>query len=122
MPFVSNENRNDFETFINDDKYLSAHRGHYAERGGVIAPWRHTVNLKYERTYKFHKGEALSFGVDVKNIANLLNRSWGNVKQVSSGDIITYKDGKYQFNKPEWNDYANVISTWSAALNVRFSF
>jgi hypothetical protein len=122
MPFVSEDNRDAYESFIQDDKYLKSHRGQYAERGGAIAPWRHTVNLKYERTYKFHDGEALSFGVDVKNIGNLLHRGWGNVKQLSSGDILAWKNGKYQFNEPVWNDYADVISTWSAALNARFSF
>ena len=122
MPFVDDDNRDSFESFIQDDKYLSSHRGQYAERGGVVAPWRHTVNLKYERTYKFHDGEKLSFGVDVRNFANLLHRGWGNVKQLSSSDIIEWKGGKYQFKEPTWNEYADAISTWSAALNVRFSF
>lgn len=122
MPFVSDDNRDAFESFIQDDKYLKSHRGQYAERGGVVAPWQHTINLKYERTYKFHDGEALSFGADVKNIGNLLHRGWGNVKQLSSSDILSWKNGEYQFNKPVWNDYADVISTWSAALHLRFSF
>jgi hypothetical protein len=122
MPFVSEENRDAFESFIKSDSYLNSHRGAYAVRGGVIAPWRHTVNLKYERTYKFDNGQALSFGVDVKNIGNLLYRGWGNVKQLSSSDIIAWSNGKYQFIQPVWNDCADVISTWSAALNLRFSF
>ena len=122
MPFVSEENRDAFETFINDDSYLSANRGYYAERGGVIAPWRHTVNLKYERTYTFNDGKSVSLGMDVKNVGNLLHRSWGNVKQLNNGDILSYSGGKYQFNQPTWNEYAGVISTWSAALNLRFNF
>ena len=122
MPFVNEDNRDAFDAFLSSDKYAKNHRGQYAMRGGVISPWWHTVNLKYERTYKFNHGEAISFGVDVKNIGNLLYRSWGNVKQLNNSDIITWKNGKYQFNEPVWNDYANVISTWSAALNLRFSF
>jgi hypothetical protein len=122
MPFVSEENRNAFDSFLSNDKYASSHRGQYAERGGVIAPWRHTINLKYERTYEFNDGKAISFGVDVKNIANLLHRGWGNVKQLNSGDIIEWKNGQYQFKELVWNDYADVISTWSAVLNLRFSF
>ena len=122
MPFVSEENRDAFEVFINGDKYLSANRGSYAERGGVTAPWTHTINLKFETSYKFCTGEALSIGVDVRNFANLLNRSWGNLKQLDNSDIIAWKNGKYQFTKPVWSDYAGVISTWSAALNMRFSF
>ena len=121
MPFVSEDNRDAFEAFLSDDKYASAHRGQYAKRGGVIAPWWHTINLKFEHTFKLKRGEALSLGIDVKNIGNLLNRSWGNLKQLQNSDIITWKNNQYQFNQPAWNDYAGVISTWSAALHVRFS-
>lgn len=135
---TANENRKAFEDFIKNDKYLSAHQGEYAERGGAIAPWWHTINFKYERTYKFHDGEALSFGVDVKNIANLLYRGWGNVKRLSTSDILKYgyaftgqdenginqytTEKYYIFMNPTWSEYANAISTWSAALNLRFNF
>ena len=122
MPFVSDDNRNEFNDFIKADKYLSAHRGEYAVRGGAVAPWRHTFNLKYERTYKFNGGESFSYGIDVKNIGNLLYRGWGNIQQLSSGDIIEWKNDQYRFTNPTWNEMASTISTWSAALNVRFNF
>lgn len=117
-------NPEEFNTFIKADKYLSAHRGQYAERGGAIAPWRHTINFKYERTYKFHGGESLSFGVDVNNLANLFYRGWGNMQRLSSSDIVKYNtdDKTYTFTNPTWNRYASTLSTWSAALNLRFNF
>ena len=135
---TADENRQAFKEFIKNDKYLRTHQGMYAERGGAIAPWWHTINFKYERTYKFHDGEALSFGVDVRNIANLLYRGWGNVKRLSTSDILKYgyaftgQDEKginqytnekyYIFMNPTWNEYPSTQSTWSAALNVRFDF
>ncbi len=122
MPFAKEDNRDAFEEFIQSDKYLSNHRGQYAERGGAIAPWRHLFNVKYERTYKFKGGESISFGVDVKNVANLLYRGWGNIQQIDRTDILQYKNGKYTFNNPTWNEYANTLSTWSAALNLRLNF
>ena len=122
MTFVSEENKAAFNDFINADKYLSTHRGQYAERGGAIAPWRHTINCKYERTYTFNGGESIALGVDVKNIANLLYRGWGNIQQLSKSDILKWDGSKYTFNEPSWNNYASTLSTWSAALNVRFSF
>lgn len=122
MPFASEDNRKAFDAFVKQDSYASSRQGQYAERGGLVAPWWHTVNMKYERTYKFNDGQALSFGVDVKNIGNMLYRGWGNIKQLNSSDILVWKNGKYQFNEPVWNDYADVISTWSAALNLRYSF
>ena len=129
MPFVSDENKADYNEFIKADKYLSAHRGQYAERGGAVAPWRHTFNAKYERTYKFKGGESISFGVDVKNIANLIWRGWGNMQRLSSSDIIKLTGNgseanpyTYQFTNPTWSVYASTYSTWSAALNLRFNF
>lgn len=122
-------NAEEFNTFIKADKYLSAHRGEYAERGAVVAPWRHTFNFKYERTYKFHGGESLSFGVDVNNIANLFYRGWGNMQRLSSSDILKLNGNgteespyTYTFTNPTWNTYASTYSTWSAALNLRFNF
>ena len=129
MPFVSDENKAAFNDFINADKYLSANRGHYAERGAVVAPWRHTFNFKYERTYKFKGGESISAGIDVKNLANLFYRGWGNMQRLSSSDIVKLTGNgsednpyKYTFTNPTWNEYASTYSTWSAALNLRFNF
>ena len=122
MPFVSEENKDAFNKFISADKYLSAHRGQYAERGAVVAPWRHTINAKYERTYKFRNGMSYSIGVDVKNIANLFWRGWGNAQILNSGDILKWNGDEYTFTDPTWNTSASTYSTWSAALNLRFNF
>ena len=129
MTFTSEENKAAFNDFIKADSYLSSHRGQYAERGGAVAPWRHTFNAKYERTYKFKGGESISFGVDVKNIANLFWRGWGNMQRLSSSDILKLNGNgsednpyTYQFTNPTWNTYASTYSTWSAALNLRFNF
>lgn len=124
MPFVSEENRQLYEDFISNDKYLSNHRGEYAERGGVVAPMHHTFNFKYQRTIGLDKNNyyKLSFGVDVKNVANLIYRGWGSMQQLSTSDILAYKNDKYSFTNPKWGTYAGTVSTWSAALNIRFSF
>ena len=126
---TAEKNRAAFEEFIQNDKYLSTHRGMYAERGGAIAPWRHTFNAKYERTYKFDCGSSISFGVDMKNLANLFYRGWGNVQKLSTSSILRV-NGKgtesdpytYQFMNPAWGEFASAYSTWSAALNLRFNF
>jgi len=122
MPFSSDENKAAFNDFIKADKYLSAHRGQYAERGAVVAPWRHTFNFKYERTYKFNCGPSISAGIDVKNLANLFYRGWGNMQRLSSSDILKWNGTEYTFTDPTWNTYASTYSTWSAALNLRLNF
>ncbi len=126
---TAEENKAAFEEFINNDKYLSSHRGQYAERGGAIAPWRHLFNVKYERTYKFKGGESIAFGVDVRNIGNLFYRGWGNIQRLNTCDLLQVNGNgseenpyTYQFTNPTWGKYANKVSTWSAALNLRFNF
>jgi len=120
--FVSPENAAAYNDFIKADKYLSAHRGEYAGRGEAIAPWRHTFNFKYNRTYKLRGGESYTIGVDVKNLANLFYRGWGNIQRLSSCDLVQWKNGKYTFQNPTWNEYSSTLSTWSAALSLRFNF
>ena len=122
-------NAEEFNNFIKADKYLSTHRGMYAERGGAIAPWRHTFNFKYERTYKFKAGPSISAGIDIKNLANLFWRGWGNMQRLSSSDIVKLTGNgteenpyQYTFTNPTWNTYASTYSTWSMALNLRFNF
>ena len=120
--YVSADNAAAFNEFIKSDRYLNRHRGAYATRGGAISPWRNLINIRYERTFHFCDGKTLSGSVDLNNVANLLYRGWGNIQRLNSSDILTWKDGKYRFNQPEWSPYAGTVSTWSAVFGVRFGF
>jgi len=129
MPFSSDENRANFETFIKGDKYLNKHRGEYAERGGAIAPFFNTLNFKYEHSVKLGNLDkncgAIHFGIDIRNVANLIYRGWGNMQHQNSGDIIKWdaNKGEYTFIEPTLTKhYANTVSTWAATLNLRYSF
>jgi hypothetical protein len=49
------------------------------------------------------------------------------MQRLSSSDILKLNgnatDGyTYTFTNPTWNTYASTLSTWSAALNLRFNF
>ncbi|MCR5014848.1 MAG: carboxypeptidase regulatory-like domain-containing protein, partial [Bacteroidales bacterium] len=68
MPFVDEANKAAYNEFIKADKYLSSHRGQYAERGGALAPWRNTFNIRYERSLLLCNNNTLSFGIDVRNV------------------------------------------------------
>ena len=91
MTFSSEENKEAYWQFINNDDYLSKHIGEYSKRGGAVMPWHHTLNFKFAHDFYFNikgKRNALTVGVDVNNIANLINRNWGNVEQISSSQIL----------------------------------
>ena len=69
-----------FEAYINQDKYLSKHRGEYAERGGVWNPFVKRMDLSITQDV-FHniagKRNAGQFRIDFTNVGNLLNHNWG---------------------------------------------
>ena len=52
----------------------------------------------------------------------MLNRDWGNVKRISTTNILKYENGAYTFNKPTRSKYAGTISTWSAMFSIRYTF
>ena len=130
MLFIDDDNRNAFDDFIRADKYLSTHRGQYAERGGAIAPFFHTINLHFMHDFILKpNSHKIQIGLDLKNAANLIYRGWGNMQRLSSGDVLKLNGNGtgenpyvYQFTDPTWSVYASTYSTWAMSLNVRYSF
>ena len=81
-----------FEDYINQDKYLRAHRGQYAERNGAQVPWRNQVDFKFMQDLFAKAGKnrnTLQFTIDIFNLGNLLNPSWGKVKTINASSILT---------------------------------
>ena len=125
MPFSSEANKAEYRDFLATDKYTSKHRGEYAKRNGVTAPWLNRVNARVAQDIKFNiagRTQTLEIGVDANNVCNLINSAWGIYKQLNTNNIINYKNGQYTFTAPVWNDYANVASTWSLLLSARYYF
>jgi hypothetical protein len=86
-----------FEAFIQQDKYLSKHRGEYAQRGGVFLPMVHRMDLSLIQDVfrsiggKRHQGQ---LRLDITNFGNLLNSKWGASQRLvnqsfSSAQILT---------------------------------
>ena len=81
-----------FENYIQQDKYMRTHRGQYAERNGVLAPWRNQLDVKFLQDLFVKTGKSrntLQFSVDIFNAGNLVNASWGKRKLVNAGSILT---------------------------------
>lgn len=130
MPFVDDDNRNAFGEFISSDKYLSTHRGQYAERGGAVAPFFNTINLLYTHDFILKaNSHKIQVGLDLKNVANLIYRGWGNMQRLSSEALLRLSGNgseaspyTYTFTNPSWDVYASTHSTWAVSLNLRYSF
>ena len=66
--------------FISQDKYLSQHRGSFAERNGVILPYFKRADLHLAQDFFIQSGKVkntLEVTFDIINVGNLLNRNWG---------------------------------------------
>ena len=125
MPFKDDENREAFKSFIESDKYLSAHCGEYSIRGAVAAPWLHRFNLKVAQDFVLNianRPTTLQIGVDVLNVANLLNSNWGLVTRYDRDNILSYKNGVYTFTAPTSVKYKSTANTWQALFSARLFF
>ena len=125
MPFADAANRDAFNKFIENDRYLSKHRGEYSERGGVAAPWQHRFNFKVAQDFDFRvagKKNTIQVALDINNVGNLLNSNWGTYKKLSSDNILEWDGTNYKFIEPKWSKVTTVASTWEMLLSLRWFF
>ena len=125
MPFADEANKAAFKQFIQNDSYLSAHRGEYSERGAKVAPWQNRINVKIAQDFTMNianKPTTLQIGLDINNVANLLNSNWGLCKQVSSENILSYSKGVYTFTEPTVKTYRSTFNTWQMLFSARLFF
>ncbi|MDH5588730.1 MAG: hypothetical protein OEZ37_01655, partial [Gemmatimonadota bacterium] len=68
------------DAFIEQDAYLSQHRGEIAERMGGVNPWYSNIDLRVLQDIKVGSSEGantLQISMDILNVGNLLNSDWG---------------------------------------------
>ncbi|MCI2081807.1 MAG: TonB-dependent receptor [Bacteroidales bacterium] len=128
MVFTTDENKTAFWNFIEGNKYLKSCEGSFTKRGGEAMPWYNRLNFKFMEDFYFTaagKKHDIQVGVDINNVANLLNPKWGNMKQMDSNYILSRaNDGTYTYNTKGgiWHVYVSTYSTWSALFSIRYSF
>lgn len=134
VTYSADQQRSDFWNYIEQDDYLKNHKGEYAERGGAIMPWHHQLDFKFNQDFYIKVGKTrntLQFGIDIKNLLNLLNSEWGLYKQVNNMQLLSYnsKSGAYQFqqnNKEHltstYTDYRSAASCYSIQFSLRYIF
>ena len=140
----------DLWDYIQKDKYLRTHTGKIAERNSLVGPWVNRIDLKFNQNFYFYTGankhrHTVQIGVDVLNVANLLNPHWGNAWTVNAGDgygnaipinLTNAKDVytaganpvfQFQKNGSEkltdiFSIYNSTSSTWQMILSARYIF
>jgi len=130
------------DNFINNNPYLSKHRGEIVERNAMVLPWTHRVDLNFTQDINFmvnNNKHTLKITADIYNLTNLLNSNWGVNQIPTTTAPLTFvkmdTDGKtpiFSFpyldatNKvPYSQPYKNDISLGSrfqVQIGVRYLF
>jgi hypothetical protein len=141
VSFISAEDENAFFAFMNQDKYLSKHKGEYAEAYSARAPWVNRFDLRFVQEFSVKAGSttnALQLSLDVLNFGNLLNSKWGVYKNMAAsnyGAILKY-EGRDADNVPSYSmvkvngayptktydTYLNISQVWMLQIGLRYIF
>ena len=84
-----------FESFIKNDKYLSTHRGDFADRNSNRTPFTHVVDMKITQSFNLKFGDktySAEVGYSMFNFTNFLNRDWGRQYVVNNDNysLVTF--------------------------------
>lgn len=124
-------------TFIEEDDYLSANRGSYAEKNGARTPWISQIDIRLAQSFAVKSGpktNRLEVSLDIFNFANLLNSSAGVIYSKPFGyQVIDFEgydaDGTtplFSFDEDQsGNDRFDIFdrgSRWRMRLGVRYTF
>lgn len=66
----------DYQTFVNDNKYLKDNQGKNSERNGAHLPFENHFDFRIAQDFVFAKKKLQVF-VDIINVGNMLNKDWG---------------------------------------------
>jgi hypothetical protein len=136
--FTAAQQADAWEAYILQDKYLSANRGKYAERGAVIMPMISRADFTFaQQLFTNIKGKknALEFRVDILNVGNLLNNDWGlgqtfnairplTNPSVDANGVSRYRLAQLGGNliSETYRPTANVNDVWRMQFGLRYIF
>jgi hypothetical protein len=132
------EQRDAFDAFINQDKYLSSMRGKVVERNGVLQPYivRFDFSTQLELFRNIGKNRhTIQLRADIFNMGNLINNAWGVGNFVNTFNPLTAAgvdaNGVPVFrmtrvsNSINYSTYRKSTSigdVWSAQFGIRYIF
>ncbi|MCQ2140871.1 MAG: TonB-dependent receptor [Bacteroidales bacterium] len=139
ISFVSPADAARYWAFADQDEYLTAHKGEYAEAYAVTQPIVQTIDFHYAHNFRIKVGKStntLQLNFDINNLLNLFNSSWGVAKTFSpeamSGRLLKYEytnnEGKPVFSTrvPEgaktWDYTYSSGNCWYMQIGLRYMF
>jgi hypothetical protein len=136
--FTVQQQQDAFEAFIEQDDYLSEHRGQIAERGAVILPTVTRADASFTQDIsRLVSGTAntLQLRLDILNLTNMINSDWGLATQLVSNSplIAAGVDGtgaaRYRMRNigtrlmtRSYQRSASEFDVWRMQFGVRYTF
>ncbi|HNP23563.1 MAG TPA: carboxypeptidase regulatory-like domain-containing protein [Panacibacter sp.] len=137
-----------FNNFVNQDPYLSSHRGQVAERNAAVLPFFKRLDLNVTQDLYIFSGKekskhTLRLSLDIINLGNLLNKDWGIYKNFTTLSPLKYEGiaatgdvnaGKPRFSFPyidpanqipavnSYTDNTSIFSRWQMQFGIRYLF
>lgn len=136
-----------FWAYVNNNDYLSKHKGEYAERFGHVRPWMHRFDVKVLQDIFSNFGSerkyTLQISLDLLNVGNMINDKWGaydynplasyeNVRPLTRAALPTATTAPtFRLNATSVADFeaksvisksVSTSSTWGALLGIRLIF
>jgi len=140
--FVSADDKTRFMDYVHASDYLKNQQGKYAEPYSVYSNWVHRFDFSYKHDFAFKTGNSkhiLQLSLDIRNVGNLFNSSWGVSTQLnpaigSDARILKYEgvdaDGVATFSTPSsingdtktFTPAIDLSQTWYALIGIKYIF
>lgn len=130
---------NQLDAYIQQDPYLSKHRGQYAARNGATTPGVTQLDIRIMQDFFINvngKRNTIQFTLDIFNFGNLLNPEWGVQQTPIRNQLLTFvgqetATGRPVFSFPldggqpltqSFRNSLSLGSVWQAQFGVRYIF
>ncbi|MBK8943810.1 MAG: TonB-dependent receptor [Ignavibacteriae bacterium] len=139
--FTADQQADAWDAYIEQDDYLSEHRGEFAERGGAYLPMVFRADLSVtQEVFMDLLGarNSLQFRVDFLNFGNLLNPDWGvNQRFTTTQPLVVIRnqqanaEGETQYQLARtggklitetFQPTASIDDVFRIQLSVRYTF
>lgn len=127
------------DAYIDQDDYLSAHRGEYAARNGARTPWSTQLDVRIIQDFYIEVGgkrNTLQLTFDIFNFGNMLNKNWGTLQTPRRNQLLTYVTQESGSGRPvfafpldggealkeTFRPNLNISSVWQAQFGIRYIF
>jgi hypothetical protein len=146
--YTAQQQKDAFFAFVDNNPYLSKHKGQYVDRNGALLPWVNSLDMRILQDFSFNalkRKHTFQFTVDVVNLLNLIDNDWGtryaynfgsfsdqgilgtpSSSNNTGGESFNRSAPKFTFNpdgpKLAYRTDVSTFSTWGIQLGLRYIF